>query len=80
MVLAFALAYHLAPQNYLGARSVHVRFWVIAAVVSQPLPAEARCARLRRLRDYLAAAVSPGGKIRNMKVETFSPGLNGPGV
>src|SRR5690242_20090018 len=36
MVLAFALAYHLAPQNYLGARSVHVRFWVIAAVVSQP--------------------------------------------
>src|SRR6185369_5906425 len=24
MVLAFALAYHLAPQNYLGARSVHV--------------------------------------------------------
>lgn len=32
--------------------------------------------------DYLAAAatVSPGGKIRNMKVETFSPGLNGPGV
>jgi hypothetical protein len=32
--------------------------------------------------DYLAAAaaVSPGGTIRNMKVETFSPGLNGPGV
>ena len=26
-----------------------------------------------------AAAVSPGGTIRNMKVETFSPGLNGPG-
>src|SRR5437870_262887 len=32
--------------------------------------------------DYLAAAaaVSPGGKIRNMNVETFSPGLNGPGI
>src|SRR5436190_23063116 len=32
--------------------------------------------------DYLAAAaaVSPGGKIRNMDVETFSPGLNGPGI
>lgn len=32
--------------------------------------------------DYLAAvaAVSPGGTIRNMKVETFSPGLNGPGI
>ena len=26
------------------------------------------------------AAVSPGGTIRNMKVETFSPGLNGPGI
>src|SRR3954465_10669652 len=32
--------------------------------------------------DYLAAAAagSPGGTIRSMKVETFSPGLNGPGV
>ena len=58
------------------------RFWVIAAVVNQPLPAEARCERLRRLRDYLAAdaAVPPGGIIRNMKVVTFSLGLNGPGV
>ena len=27
-----------------------------------------------------SAAVSPGGKIRNMKVDTFSPGLNGPGT
>ncbi len=27
-----------------------------------------------------SAAVSPGGTIRNMKVETLSPGLNGPGT
>lgn len=27
-----------------------------------------------------AAAVSPGGKILNIKVDTFSPGLNGPGT
>jgi hypothetical protein len=27
-----------------------------------------------------AAAVSPGGMIRNMKLDTFSPGLNGPGT
>src|SRR6516162_9123586 len=25
-----------------------------------------------------SAAVSPGGKMRNVKIETFSPGLNGP--
>ena len=27
-----------------------------------------------------AVAVSPGGKILNIKVDTFSPGLNGPGT
>jgi hypothetical protein len=38
--------------------------------------------RLDQTQTFLAAAaaVSPGGTIRNMKVETFSPGLNGLGI
>jgi len=27
-----------------------------------------------------SAAVWPGGSIRNVKIDTFSPGLNGPGT
>jgi hypothetical protein len=34
-----------------------------------------------KLRHFgAAAAVSPGGKILNVKIDTFSPGLNGPGT
>lgn len=54
-----------------------------AAAVSTKQDVSREAGRLRSLcRGYLdaAAAVSPGGKILNIKVGTFSPGLNGPGT
>src|ERR1700716_1018401 len=80
---------HAGPQRDVSCRSAALtKLSEVSAGYSQFRPPSAPPRSLNKCGvlfgsdpDYLAAAaaVSPGGTIRNMKVETFSPGLNGSG-